>query len=412
LEGACGVTTEYRHTIRGGNGAAAIHTRRSNGTSDTYYLHKDHLGSPELITNAQGGEVVRLSFGAYGERRDGADWSGPPPGSDLIAIANTGRRGFTGHEHLDNVGLIHMNGRVYDPLIGRFLGADPIVVAGHSQGVHPYAYVWNNPLRYTDPSGYCPDVVGCYESGFAPTIGGGLWNLALNRSMFQEPRVPSASPPSAAFVPPAMVLSSEGRATFGAARSTTPAIVGIYRAVGMGHGAVGSVHISIMSMTANQSAEATEGGIIDFILSSPEAVALTFGEESWALAFWNVIVTSPVETVHEIKSGEYVGAIVKAGETIFKPLKIIDKLKKRARRPGEYTRSQREAAKKQNAETRNGQMACEKCGKPVENIPSKKGVPTPDNQAHVHHDPPIVEGGGRHSKPVVLCPPCHKKEHH
>lgn len=80
--------------------------------------------------------VVRASFSAYGERRDD-DHDGAIPAGELSALANVTRRGFTGHEHLDAVGLIHMNGRVYEPRIGRFLGADPIVVAGASQGDVP-----------------------------------------------------------------------------------------------------------------------------------------------------------------------------------------------------------------------------------------------------------------------------------
>jgi RHS repeat-associated protein len=64
-------------------------------------------------------------------------------------------RGFTGHEMLDEVGLIHMNGRLYDPLIGRFLQADPIIQEPlNSQNYNRYSYVLNNPLVYTDPSGY------------------------------------------------------------------------------------------------------------------------------------------------------------------------------------------------------------------------------------------------------------------
>ena len=63
--------------------------------------------------------------------------------------------GYTNHEHLDSVGLIHMNGRVYDPSIGRFLSADPNIQAPHNlQNFNRYSYVNNNPLSYTDPSGY------------------------------------------------------------------------------------------------------------------------------------------------------------------------------------------------------------------------------------------------------------------
>jgi RHS repeat-associated protein len=75
-------------------------------------------------------------------------------------------RGFTGHEHLDMFGLINMNGRMYDPMLGRMLSPDPFVQAPtFSQSYNRYSYVWNNPLRFTDPTGYM-------TSGFG---GGGDW---------------------------------------------------------------------------------------------------------------------------------------------------------------------------------------------------------------------------------------------
>lgn len=64
-------------------------------------------------------------------------------------------RGFTGHEQVDNLGLIHMNGRMYDPWVGRFVQADPIVQDyGNPQSLNRYSYVLNNPLSFTDPTGY------------------------------------------------------------------------------------------------------------------------------------------------------------------------------------------------------------------------------------------------------------------
>src|SRR5690606_22798784 len=63
-------------------------------------------------------------------------------------------RGFTDHEELSDFGLVHMNGRVYDPVIGRFLSADSFVDGvTDSQGFNRYSYVGNNPLGFTDPSG-------------------------------------------------------------------------------------------------------------------------------------------------------------------------------------------------------------------------------------------------------------------
>ncbi|WP_338146952.1 RHS repeat-associated core domain-containing protein [Microbulbifer elongatus] len=71
-------------------------------------------------------------------------------------------RGYTGHEMLDQVGLIHMNGRIYDARLGRFLQADPILqFPDNAQSYNRYSYVLNNPLTYTDPSGHIiPAIVG------------------------------------------------------------------------------------------------------------------------------------------------------------------------------------------------------------------------------------------------------------
>jgi len=64
-------------------------------------------------------------------------------------------RGFTGHEHIEEVGLIHMNGRVYDQELGRFLSADPLIQAPFvTNSFNRYSYVMNNPLKYTDPTGF------------------------------------------------------------------------------------------------------------------------------------------------------------------------------------------------------------------------------------------------------------------
>jgi RHS repeat-associated protein len=61
-------------------------------------------------------------------------------------------RGYTGHEHLVQFSLINMNGRLYDPILGRMLSPDNYTHGG-SQGYNRYTYAMNNPLKYTDPSG-------------------------------------------------------------------------------------------------------------------------------------------------------------------------------------------------------------------------------------------------------------------
>jgi len=150
-----GSGTHYRHLIQGGNGTAAIHSRTVGGGNATFYLHRDHLGSPELITDSSGNVLVRPSFAAYGERRDGSDWDGAIGSGDLNTLAGISRRGFTGHEHLDAVNLIHMNGRVFEPVAGRFLSADPLARTAWTSPAGQYAYALNNPLRYIDPTGFC-----------------------------------------------------------------------------------------------------------------------------------------------------------------------------------------------------------------------------------------------------------------
>jgi RHS repeat-associated protein len=73
---------------------------------------------------------------------------------ESVSTSSFTNRGFTGHEHLVAFGLIDMNGRVYDPVLGRFLSPDKFVQAPFlTQSFNRYSYCLNNPLKYTDPSG-------------------------------------------------------------------------------------------------------------------------------------------------------------------------------------------------------------------------------------------------------------------
>jgi len=148
LEIQKGSTTRKNYYIYAGGEIAAVYTE---GTSDAgmYYYHNDHLGSPWLITNASGVEVQRLNFNAWGRRRDVSDWS---KYTNLPEMKFD--RGFTGHEHLEMFGLINMNARLYDPVLGRFLSPDPIIqVPDFTQSYNGYSYAMNNPLSYKDPTG-------------------------------------------------------------------------------------------------------------------------------------------------------------------------------------------------------------------------------------------------------------------
>lgn len=144
--------TEYRHQIPAGSGTA-VYTRRTDGSTGTYYATSDHLGSSDLVMDSAANVLTRESFTPFGTRR-GSNWTGVPTTADYTAFSNTTRKGFTGHEMLDSVSLVHMNGRVYDPYLGRFLSADTLIQSlGATESINPYAYAWNDPLKYVDPSG-------------------------------------------------------------------------------------------------------------------------------------------------------------------------------------------------------------------------------------------------------------------
>lgn len=140
-----------------------VQTKRTQlGTSRAVkYLHLDRLGSVEAVTTDGGVEVSADSHGydAWGGPRKG-DWTssaGRHHADDKVATTD---RGFTGHEMLDGHGLIHMNGRVYDYRLGRFLTVDPIISnPANSQSINPYSYIGNNPLSGTDPTGYFSESV-------------------------------------------------------------------------------------------------------------------------------------------------------------------------------------------------------------------------------------------------------------
>jgi len=147
--GTTGATRWSNYVFVAGEIAAVVYEDGASPTL-TRYFHNDHLGSIAVITDEAGRVVERLSYDAWGMRRfaNGQD----DPSESITSLTN---RGFTGHEHLEEVGLVHMNGRVYDPALGRFTSADPLIQDPfNAQSLNRYSYVLNNPLAHIDPSGY------------------------------------------------------------------------------------------------------------------------------------------------------------------------------------------------------------------------------------------------------------------
>jgi RHS repeat-associated protein len=144
-------TSRWYDFIGSGGSMVGMRVLDPANTVTTRYFHTDNLGSIAVVTNESGAVVERDSYDAWGKRRfpNGAD---DPSGS----LTSQTTRGFTGQEELTDVGLVHLNGRVYDPLVGRMMSADPFVPDPmNGQAWNRYSYVINNPLALTDTNGYC-----------------------------------------------------------------------------------------------------------------------------------------------------------------------------------------------------------------------------------------------------------------
>jgi RHS repeat-associated protein len=137
------------HYISGGNGLAAIYVQ-NNGRDSLLYAYTDNQGSLVTLTDQNSTVIERYAYDPWGARRNPDDWTQKDNRSKFIT-----NRGYTMHEHLDAFGIINMNGRVYDPATAMFYSPDPLVQAPENWlNYNRYSYCLNNPLIYTDPSGY------------------------------------------------------------------------------------------------------------------------------------------------------------------------------------------------------------------------------------------------------------------
>ncbi|RUO37075.1 hypothetical protein CWE15_11750 [Aliidiomarina taiwanensis] len=144
---------EHRFMV---GGTVVTHTDYHGTTTSTErvtHLHKDAQGSTMVITgNAVSGNVLKqqLAYDPWGKQS--TLWSH----NQFVLGKYLGEmRGYTGHTMVNDMDVIHMGGRTYNPVLGRFMQADPFIQAGTNlQNYNRYSYVLNNPLSYTDPSGY------------------------------------------------------------------------------------------------------------------------------------------------------------------------------------------------------------------------------------------------------------------
>ncbi|MES2760986.1 MAG: RHS repeat-associated core domain-containing protein [Bacteroidota bacterium] len=168
-EVSTGMTREV-HYINAPSGLAAMYVVE-NGVANMYFTYSDHLGTAKRITNTAGSVVAEQNFDPWGQRRNTTFWSYSHVASPPAWLF----RGYTGHEHLPQFTLINMNGRMYDPRNARMLSPDPVLQdASSSQTYNRYSYCINNPLKYTDPSGYTAQ--GASSNDVDLSINKHLWN--------------------------------------------------------------------------------------------------------------------------------------------------------------------------------------------------------------------------------------------
>lgn len=118
-----------------------ILVRFNNTTIRPYFVEKDNLGSVLKIYGIDASKVFDATYDVWGKQS---------VTRNTIGFL----RGYSGHEMLNDFDIINMNGRLYDPVLGRFFSPDNYVqMPDNSQNFNRYTYCLNNPLKFTDPSG-------------------------------------------------------------------------------------------------------------------------------------------------------------------------------------------------------------------------------------------------------------------
>lgn len=155
-----GTTVSYQY-IYSPDGLVGICVKTGDTPAEIHYAATDHLGSLLALFKTDSAQTYSATYDAWGQRAIS---------SDSVSL----RRGYCLHEHWPEFGLIDMNGRFYDPQLGRFLSPDPYVQdISNPQNLNRYSYCLNNPLKYTDPTGeFFHIIIGAAIGGAVNLISG------------------------------------------------------------------------------------------------------------------------------------------------------------------------------------------------------------------------------------------------
>jgi len=161
---ATGGVMDYRHYIFANDRPVLLISHTNAGAVDVRsLLINQHNSISTIASNSTGAAYATESFTPYGSRREASTWIGAPTSGELTTMNGVTREGYTLQTVLGSMGLNHMNGRIEDSVTGRFLSPDPRgTIRGNTQSWNRYSYVNNNPLTFTDPTGfavvpYCQD---------------------------------------------------------------------------------------------------------------------------------------------------------------------------------------------------------------------------------------------------------------
>ena len=146
-----GSNTTYKDYLLVGGVMVGLRTKVNSNTPAIAYFVLDHQGSVVVTTDETGLLVCRIAYDPWGKST--------ASGSGCTAPA----REFLGQESINTgalVNLVNLNARVYDPVLGRFMGADPMANPFMPQSLNLYTYGLNSPLWLSDPSGLC--FLGCF----------------------------------------------------------------------------------------------------------------------------------------------------------------------------------------------------------------------------------------------------------